>query len=319
MVRSVVPVFLCLLVATGGRADDIRPDGMRPLQISPPAPQGALPAEPVTFELAMIPPRPAGALSGSEFADRTAGMKGVERQRAAVAEILRGNVPDFMRRLRPVRLGGEAPSGGTVEAIVWVTPDYVSIGSARDFLPMPLTQPSATAVATAFGCVLPTTRIVDAVYRQSKYRIVPDPLPPGPKMRSSEYFLRHRELIERRRAGLPAGELLAGHNKDVVLTQRLALRPDRVAIYGWHRNAGDPIQPLSTYHGARYADYSHGVRLVWGTARIDGAERSIYDVLGDPALAPALSDEGQIPSAWEIMHPSVTPLPARTPKRLARG
>jgi len=167
--------------------------------------------------------------------------------------------------------------------------------------------------------VLPTTRIVDAVYEQSPYHLVPEPLPPGPKMRSSVYFMRHRKLIERQLAGISLGELVAGHKKDVVLTERLATRLDRIAIYGWHRSVGDPIQPLSTIHGARYADYSHGVRLVWATVLIGGEPRSIYDVLEDPELAPVLSDEGAMPDAWKIMHPKVKAPPARTPKRPERG
>jgi hypothetical protein len=288
---------LILLAFPGRRlSDDAQAAETRPAAPSP---------EPLALELAAIRPRRADAASGSEFAARTAGLESAERQRAAVAEILAGNVPDFLRRLRPVRLAGPDPSVETVEAIVWVTPDYLSIGSGQDFLTVPLTLPSATAVATALGCVLPTTRIVDAVYRQSGFRFVPDPLPPGPKMRSTEYVLRHRALVERRRAGVPLGELVAGHKKDVVLTERLALRPDRVAIYGWHRSADDPIQPLNTWHGERYADYSHAVRLVWAEVRVGGERRSIYDVLGDSALARLLSDEGEIPSAWRIMHADV--------------
>ena len=50
--------------------------------------------------------------------------------------------------------------------------------------------------------------------------------------------------------------LTAGPRKDLVLTSRLWLDPGKVAIYGWHRARGAPIQPLSTVHGAGYADYS---------------------------------------------------------------
>jgi len=65
-----------------------------------------------------------------------------------------------------------------------------------------------------------------------------------------------------------------------------------VAIYGWHWPWGSPIQPLSTVHGARYADYSHGVRLVSETVLIDDEPRQISTVLEDPDLAGLLSDEG---------------------------
>jgi hypothetical protein len=42
-----------------------------------------------------------------------------------------------------------------------------------------------------------------------------------------------------------------------VLKQRLWLQAGRVAIYGWQRAGGTPIQPLSNVDGAGYADYSH--------------------------------------------------------------
>jgi hypothetical protein len=251
-----------------------------------------------------IPPRPRQAMTGSQFAQQTADMTGVARQRAAVRQLLSGNVPDFLRHLRPVRLG--SPSGRT--ATVWVTPDYLAIGSDRDFLRIPLTEVSAVQVVTRFAGVLPTTRIVDAVWAQSAFHLEPDPLPPGPWMRSTAYYLRHRALIERRRArsGLPLGVLISGHKKDLVLTNRLLERSGRVAIYGWHHRNGEPIQPLSTVHGARYADYSHGVRLVLETVWVNSEPRSIYDILADPDLAPLLSSEGPMEAAWKLMHPGAS-------------
>jgi len=250
----------------------------------------------------IIPERPEDAITGTEFARRTTGFKGIARQQAALFELRRGNVPNFLRHLVPVRLSREI-AGELVEGIVWVLPDYLAIGSDDDFLRMPLTYYSATDVANRFDCVLPTTRIVDAIFAQAPHHLTPAPLPAGPKMRSSEYYLRHRQLIERQVVGIPPGELIVGHKKDVVLTNRLSTHKDRIAIYGWQRPNGNPIQPLSTIHGARYADYSHGLRLVYDEIWVRGAMRSIYDVLKDPELAPLVSDEGAIPAAWALMHP----------------
>jgi hypothetical protein len=50
-------------------------------------------------------------------------------------------------------------------------------------------------------------------------------------------------------------------------------------------------------HGARYADYSHGVRLVSAMAYVDGAARPLLDLLEDPRLARLVSDEGPISRA----------------------
>jgi len=51
---------------------------------------------------------------------------------------------------------------------------------------------------------------------------------------------------------------------------------------------------LSTVHGIRYVDYSHGIRLVSDTVIVNGRPRSIYDVLTNPSTAPLLSREGSI-------------------------
>jgi hypothetical protein len=115
-------------------------------------------------------------------------------------------------------------------------------------------------------------------------------------MRSTDYVLRHTNLVGLQR-GLhpePLGALTAGDKKDLVLTEELWRSPGRVAIYGWHKLTGTPIQPLSTVHGARYVDYSHGLRLISNTVYVNGAVRSMEDVLADPQLAPILSREGPL-------------------------
>jgi len=173
--------------------------------------------------------------------------------------------------------------------------------------------PSVTLVADRFGSVLPTTRMVDAIYEQSAHHLTPVPLPAGPLMRSNFYLSKHQQRIDGQRSGLPLGELISGHKKDLVLSNRLRRLPGRVAIYGWHRAPGHPIQPLSTVHGAQYVDYSHGVRLVSATVVVGGRPRSIYDALQDSRVAPILSREGVTRDCWALMHPRVSepgPAPA---------
>ncbi len=238
-----------------------------------------------------IPVRSVEAPTGSRFAESTKQLNGGERQEAAVSEIKHGNIPDFLRALKPVWMEGRLATGQTATAMIWVMPDYLAIGCNEDFLRIPLTMPSATAVANEFGFSLPTPKIVDAIHAQSNFQFEPIPMRPGPMMRSSDYYLRHQRMTEAQRAGRPLGELVSGHKKDVVLTTRLRHYLDRIAIYGWQRRGGDPIQPLSRWHGQGYADYSHGIRLVWETVWIDGTPRSLYDVLKDPDLAPLLTDE----------------------------
>jgi len=250
-----------------------------------------------------LPARPAGAIGGTEFARRTGGLSSADRDRAVVAELERGNIPSFLGRLTPVKLTTNASDGQGLAATIWVTPDYLAIGSNDDFLYVPLTYYSATIIANRFGSVLPTARIVDAIYEQSAHHLTPAPLPAGPLMRSNLYLSRHQHRIDEQRSGVPLGELISGHKKDLVLSNRLRWLPGRVAIYGWHRAPGDPIQPLSTVHGARYVDYSHGVRLVSTTVVVDGRSRSIYDALQDSRVAPVLSREGVTRDPWSLMHP----------------
>jgi hypothetical protein len=122
-------------------------------------------------------------------------------------------------------------------------------------------------------------------------------------MTSTGYFVEHNATVDRQRfaADRRLGALTAGQKKDVVLTRRLMSSRGKVAIYGWHRPNGRPIQPLSTVHGAQYADYSHGIRLVAGTAYVDGVARTLADVLADPDLASIVSGEGPIDNAPALL------------------
>ena len=219
-----------------------------------------------------------------------------ERESAIAAELLAGNLPDFLRHLKPVTLRGRDAAGRTAEVTICVTPDYLALGSDADFLSIPMGLRTAFAVAASFGFVLPTPTMVDAIYEQAEIHLRPQPLPPGPEMRSNAYYWEHQQRIREQRLALhaPLGALIAGQKKDLVVTNRLWRKAGRVAIYGWHQDAGAPIQPLSTVHGARYADYSHGVRLVSATAYVNGRPRRCSTCLQDPWLAGIVSDEGPI-------------------------
>ena len=250
-----------------------------------------------------IPVRSLQDLTGSQFVRHVSMMDAREREQAILEELAKGNLPEFLRRLVPVALQCELPSGKKLVATIFVTPDYLAIGSDWDFLRIPMNLHTALAIAARFGFVLPTRKMVDAIYLQSRHRLVPQPLPAGDRMRSTQYYWTHNELIDDQEQVLGArlGDLVSGDKKDVVLTNRLAQHLGRIAIYGWHRADGQPIQPLSTVHGANYADYSHGIRLVSRWALIDGKRRLIADILGDPATARVLSDEGPIEVDWNAL------------------
>lgn len=238
-----------------------------------------------------LPPRPEGSMTGKQFIDSTRGMDRKQREAAILQEIQKGNVPDFARQMREIQVNSNGHTG-----TLRVMPDYLAIGSDEDFVRIPMDPKTAQKIADQTGTSLPTTKMVDDIYKQADTKLTPQPLPAGAQMMSNDYYQRHNDLVEQQIAGRGAehGQLTAGHQKDVVISNRLNQHPDRVAIYGWHQPNGKPIQGLSTVHENTYADYSHGVRLVGGTMLVDGQERPVSEVLADPALAGLVSNEGAI-------------------------
>jgi hypothetical protein len=255
-----------------------------------------------------IPARSPSAITGSVFAARVAKTSDVEREGMIGDELMHGNVPGFLRHLKPVTLQGKTPAGDVVHIVICVAPDYLAIGSDSDFIRIPMGLRTALAVTERFGFVLPTKKMVDAIYDQAEIKLPPQPMPANEQMRTTAYYTTHNSRITEQsyEAGATLGALLAGQKKDLVVSSRLEQTPGRVAIYGWHLESGHPIQSLSLVHGARYADYSHGVRLVADVAYVDGAPRSIFAVLEDPELAGVLNDEGAVPSMDELVSNVIT-------------
>lgn len=252
-------------------------------------------AVPLQGQELRLPPRPADASGGSEIVRDIRPMDLSHREERIYDEIARGNVPSWLRRLRPVRMTREG-SDGEHAVVLHVTPDYLAVGSDDDYFRVPLTPGTAQRIADLTGTSLPTSAMVDAIWRAADVRLGPDSIPPGPAMTTVPVFELHEWMVEARRAVHedPAGALVAGHHKDIVLSARLDTLPDRVAIYGWHRPDGRPIQPLYTGHTSDWVDYSHGVRLVWRTLSVDGAPLDLLEVLVDSTLAGLVSDEGVV-------------------------
>jgi len=249
-----------------------------------------------------IPPRASDDLTGSQFVRYVSQMTSQQREQAIENEILKGDIPEFLTKLVPVDLNTELPDGRSIKATIFVAPDYLAIGSDNDFLRIPMNLHTATDILDRFGFILPTKKMVDAIYLESRYHFVPQPLPAGPEMRSTQYYATHNRMIQEQATmlGVKLGALVAGDKKDIVMTNLLNRNPGKIAIYGWHRGPGHPIQPLSTVHGANYADYSHGVRLVSNTALVNGELRPVSDILQNPSTAKVFSDEGAIPNIWEL-------------------
>ena len=225
---------------------------------------------------------------GTAFALSIADLPLDEREEKILAEVKAGNVPSFLRKLVPVTV-----SAGTVKASYWVAPDYLAIGSDDDFFLTPLTPLTAQAIADRLDCVLPTSKMVDDIYANATVKLRPAPIPPSPAMTTVAVFLRHNEMVRAARGERPPGTLVAGHKKDVVIANRVFTTQGKVAIYGWHKPDGKPIQPLYTGHAASWVDYSHGIRLVSRRMMVDGVAKTIEEVLADPESCASLEQRGR--------------------------
>jgi hypothetical protein len=239
-----------------------------------------------------IPPRPADAVGGAAFFEKLAKLSPAQREEAIAAEACGGNIPDFLRTFRTVTVRAKDAAGKEHAASYEVMPDYLAVGSDADFVRVPMTPMTAARIADAFGCALPTRKIVDDVYRQAAVKLEPRPLTTAREAVGT--FAEHSAIVERQRAGHKLGELVAGVKKDVVVTNRLGEKPNRVAIYGWHKPDGSPIQPLTIVHRDTYVDYSHGVRLMKRTVVVDGKPRDVRHVLYAADVCGLLSDEGPV-------------------------
>jgi len=241
------------------------------------------------------PARSSSARSGSEFAKAIQSLEPQQREEAILSEAARGNIPSFLRRFCPVSVTN-AFNGIANVATFFVAPDYFAIGSDEDYFLTPLTAFTAQTIAETFDCTLPTRKMVNDVYSIAAVKLAPSPIPPSPAMTTVPVFKQHNDTVRHQRLAndLPLGALTTGHKKDVVISSRLSSNPGKVAIYGWHRTNGEPIQPLYLGHAASWADYSHGIRLVQKNMWVNGVSKTVAEVLADPALAGLLSDEGTV-------------------------
>lgn len=214
-------------------------------------------------------------------------LKGLQRDQRVVEEFLNGNYPKHLAQFKPIEITSDS-----FQFVFCVTPDYFSLGSEGAPVRFPLGLTNLKTLLQATHLTIPTPRMVDLIYQSGQTVLSPDPMTPGPQMDSTAYLVEHSLRINSQISS--ASNLVVGHKKDVVLSQRLATRPDRIAIYGWHRSLQSPIQPLSTVHHKDYTDYSQGVRLVSKTAFLNGEPVDLKTILTDPNLASLLSGEGAL-------------------------
>lgn len=244
-----------------------------------------------------LPLRPASAPSGTQVIEKITSLDLHDREIEIFTQVTSGNVPNFLRSLSPVQVTNVS-SGKTNRATFFVAPDYLAVGSDDDYFLTPISPNTGQKIANFTGCSLPTRKMVNDIYAAALVKLPPSPIPPSAAMTTVPVFSNHNSIVRAQRAeylkDFPLGTLVAGHQKDVVLSAKLASAPGNVAIYGWHRTNGSQIQPLYLGHGAKWVDYSQCTRLVQNAMTVNGTNTTIAQVLADPEISSLLSDEGSL-------------------------
>ena len=244
----------------------------------------------------LVIPDPATHLTASEFTKGIEGLDRTDREFHFYNVLTEGHVPSYMRTFVPVDVTFTSKSGTSHNLRLMVLPDYLTIGIEHNRLRVPLWPTTAQRIADLWNCILPTPKMVALIWGCAKNRVPPQPWGPpyDASMMSTKRFTAHNGMIEAKvkSLGMNCATLTAGHKKDVVITNRLVKNVHNVAIYGWHKLNGQPIQGLYIGHANTYADYSHGVRLIHKECLLDGRHASVEDLLTNPDLCHALSNEG---------------------------
>lgn len=247
----------------------------------------------VQSQIFRFPTRNADAPTGSEFVRKVQNLDAVERDTMVYREIAAGNIPESLKQYVSLTDSLTDAYGKRHRVTIYILPDFLAIGSDCDFIRIPMLPQTAGKLAGLHGAVLPTRKISDLIHRHSGQKMNPHPMTPDSTMTTMAVFARHDSIVEaeRKMADKPLNTLIAGHKKDIVITNRIAAEPGRLFIYGWHYPDGKAIQPLSAAHRTSYVDYSHGVRLVSDCVVVDGKMFSLKDLLQDPVMYALLSDE----------------------------
>ena len=228
--------------------------------------------------------------TGNEYYHQAFPMKWAARDSFVLKEILAVNVPAFLKKFVAINVTVPDPTKGkTIKATYYVSPDYLCVGTDKDWARINITPLAAQRIADSFYCFLPTRKMVDDIYKAAVVKL--EPVPMYSFRDSTPTMWQHHLIIEGQRKGRKG--LIAGIQKDVVISGKISrdAKADRVAIYGWHKLDGKPIQPLYTGHINWWVDYSQGIRLVYRKIKVNGKWMDYREVLKDPHLQKILCDE----------------------------
>lgn len=266
-----------------------------------------------------IPPRPVGAITGSQFMAFVAGMTFDQREAQIYAQTSQGNIPDFMRTTKKIQSVFQDVNGTSHTVIYEVMPDYLCIGSDSDFARIPTGPITAQRLANLFGATMPTSKLVDNIAANADVKLSPVTYAPvGTQNEQVAKFIEHNTAIEAQRAaaGKPLGALVDGIKKDVVISNKIVdpANPNHVVIYGWYYPTGTYIQPLYNGHINSYVDYSHGIRFINNELLVDSVVMTATKVMMDATLYKILSNETGAMTQASYLKDSTQPLTPPAPK-----
>lgn len=264
-------------------------------------------------------------MNGTEFLATLPKQPGPVRERLIYDAVVRGD--HWPITWQPLRL----ERGVTV----FVMQEALKIGRASP-VRVSVTPPCAQRIADELDAMLPTTKIVDAAWAETERAGIPTHpvlLTPDATMDDTDTMVEIHRGIERQRAGEMG--LLVNGGKHWVLTNKLLSSPGRCANYGFFddaaphrtlsgRKAWQPLGLAHTYEQSStlddmrgHCDYSQMLWLVGNDCIVEGKIRPLAEVLTDPELAPAVSDEGVLkllryPGVLkDVRRPDATALPAK--------
>ncbi len=229
-------------------------------------------------------------LGSAAFYKQAAAMNWKDRDSFALREILAGNIPSFFKKFKAVYTSYyDSANEKKYEAVFYASPDYLSVGTDKDWARICITPMVAQKIADSFHCFLPTRKMADNIYHAAKVKL--EPVPMYAFRDSTPTMWQHHLIIEGQRKGRKG--LIAGIKKDVVISGKIShdAKPGRVAIYGWHKPDGKPIQPLYTGHINWWVDYSQGIRLIYRKVRVNGKWMDYTEILKHPVLRNLLCNE----------------------------
>lgn len=104
-------------------------------------------------------------VTGEQFFKDAMTMQWKQRDSFAVKEILAGNIPRFLLKLIPINVTAKDTTTGKVNrATFYVMPDYLSVGTNKNWARIPLTPIAAQLIADSLQCFLPTRKMVNDIY-----------------------------------------------------------------------------------------------------------------------------------------------------------